>query len=422
MPTRSFINPISIPTSRSVLISGLRLWLPRLSGCRPGPSSDDSDEKVVNLSKVPGCNPDWPTAARRRSVDTCCMKPERGQPRNAVGRKDTPAFGYRTPRDVRPNALLRSYRAPTVTNANSLKPICSCAKPPAFTVSRIRSYMPLFWPALVTSSPGPGKISPPMPSSSRNLKPAGSNPHAVDVVAEWREVGADLVHHVHTERHFHIERRHGLIAHVDAAGEMLDVLAVRLLHRLAQGVECGRAVGIPGSKRGVRHAADSAVAVSSDVRVRDAGGGFRLTKNRRRNGAENVVVVRRGFVTPIHVLRIDSDSYVARRHHHDRCRALHFSVQVACRTQLAVATRSILALTASVDEVRHRCRPTAHRARVRAVVAGLEEGGDEPALEHLIRLDWHAVELGEIVGELRRLPAAVALGRSGFGEPRDAVP
>ena len=202
---------------------------------------------------------------------------------------------------------------------------------------------------------------------------------------------------------------------------MLGVLAVRFLHRLPQGVEGRRSIGIAPRDRSTRRTTDTAISVSGDVRVRDAGGGFRLTKNRRRNGAENVVVVSRGFVTRIHILRIDSDSYVARRHHHDRCRALHFSVQVACRTQLAVAEGSIFALKASVDEVRHRCRPTAHRARVGAVVAGLEEGGDNLPLEHLIRLDWRAVELGEIIGELRRLPAAVFLRGSGVGEPRDAV-
>jgi hypothetical protein len=91
-----------------VLISGLRFGLPRLSGCSPGPVSEGSGENVVNLSNAPGCRPDCPIAARRRSVEIRLVSAEWPQLDRALGMKDSPALGYHTPWDVFPKALLRS--------------------------------------------------------------------------------------------------------------------------------------------------------------------------------------------------------------------------------------------------------------------------------------------------------------------------
>src|SRR5436190_8074800 len=109
--------PISAPASHSVAFSGFRSGFPRLSGARPGPACDASGANVVNLSNAPGCRPDCPTAARRRSVESFDRTAEVPHPGSELGWTEMLAFGYNTPWDVLPKALLRSYRPPTVTKA-----------------------------------------------------------------------------------------------------------------------------------------------------------------------------------------------------------------------------------------------------------------------------------------------------------------
>ncbi len=63
--------------------------MPRFEGWTPGPNSEGSGEKVVNLSNAPGCRPDFPIALRKRSVETMLFD----QPRPWLGTMEIDAFG-----------------------------------------------------------------------------------------------------------------------------------------------------------------------------------------------------------------------------------------------------------------------------------------------------------------------------------------
>src|SRR5258708_32158516 len=114
--------PLPVPTSHSVLTSGLRSGLPRLLGTSPGPSPEEYALKVVYLSNAPGCRPDCPSAARRRNVDSFDVRGPLSQPGMALGMTDRLTLGWNTPADVLPQALFRSYRPPTVQNTWSRHP------------------------------------------------------------------------------------------------------------------------------------------------------------------------------------------------------------------------------------------------------------------------------------------------------------
>ena len=82
----------------------------------------------------------------------------------------------------------------------------------------------------------------------------------VEIVPEWSEVGADLVHDVDTERPFEGYWRDRLIRQVDVASEVLRVLPDQLLHGLPNGPERGLAERIARRERTVGVAVHGALA------------------------------------------------------------------------------------------------------------------------------------------------------------------
>src|SRR2546427_11552552 len=91
---RSCRTPISLPTSHSVVFSGLRSGLPRLLGVRPGPAEDASGSNVVNFANAPGWGPDCTIAASTRTVEIFEGSALPPTPDNALSLTDRRHRGY----------------------------------------------------------------------------------------------------------------------------------------------------------------------------------------------------------------------------------------------------------------------------------------------------------------------------------------
>src|SRR5258705_454618 len=221
----------------------------------------------------------------------------------------------------------------------------------------------------------------------------------INVVAELSKVGAHLIDAIDAERRVHGALRPRLIRDVDAAREVFGVLLDLFLLVLGHGRKRGLAEWITRCKWAVGVAVGRAPASPRGYAAGVAPRELRLAEDRRRNRAEDVVVVRRRHVEPIDVLRIHFHLHVGGREDHDARRTLGKAIEIVRGPEVAVPERTVVMAVASVHVVRDRARAAAHRPRKRVRVTGFEQVvRDDVPGEGRERLDGRAVELTQASG------------------------
>src|SRR5204862_4836108 len=97
----------------------------------------------------------------------------------------------------------------------------------------------------------------------------------------------------------------------------------------------------------------------------------------------DIVVVVRGLVMSVHVLRRHMNLESIRRQNYERRRPLRLAVKVACRAKLLAAEWPVFPVVAPIHIVRRARSAAAHGGRVRSGIAGLEQLLGERPLDDL---------------------------------------